>query len=222
MSFTLPIGTRFAIATAFGEAKSFSGASNASAVVLSYVEDPGYVVNDILEVTNSGWEDLKNVCSRVSAVSGSGPYLVTLAGVDTTNTIVFPAAEGAGTTRKVSTWTNIPLIGLAERSGGEVEQHPVPLLARRNVAQLPGAKSGIVYRLPVYFEQPMNAGYLAAEAAEGAGLPVPLRRSHPAGDVQYSSAYWAAMSSPSLDRTAARSCELTASLAAREVSLAAV
>lgn len=219
--FTLPIGTRFAIGTTLGSPVTFSTATNASAVVLSFAADPGIAQGDIVEVLTSGWEDLAGICSRVSAISGAGPYLVTLAGVDTQNTTVFPAGEGGGTARKVTAWTNITLVGEASMEGGDVEQIPVPLLARTNVAQLPGAKTGISYTLPVYFQQPMNAGFLAAEAAELAGAPVPIRRSHPAGDVQYGVAYWSVVTSSTLGRSAARACTVRAALRSREISLAA-
>jgi len=219
---TLPQGTRFAIATTIGAVKTFTAASNAASTVLSFASDPSFAVNDICHVVTSGWEDLVNIVARVSAISGSGPYLVTLEDIDTASTTRFPAGEGAGTCKEITAWTSIPLVGLAERAGGEVEQIPTPLLSRGKVATLQGNQSGTVYTLPCYFTQPMGAGFLAARAAMKAASVVAMRRSHPAGDVQYAAANWATGDSSSLDRGAARSVPCTVTLQNDETSYLAV
>jgi hypothetical protein len=103
MSKTLAVGTQVAIAKTYVAAQTFSSITNAAEAVASFASNPSYAVGDILEIT-SGWGRLNNRVVRVKAISGAGPYLVTLESIDTTSTARFPAGNGAGTARKISAW----------------------------------------------------------------------------------------------------------------------
>ncbi len=107
-------GTLFAIATAFGSAKTVTGISNASEAVVSSTAH-GYSVGDIVEIT-SGWGRLNLRSFRVKTVLTDS---FVLEGQDTTNTTFYPASGGAGTVRKVTTWVQLASVLKPSSSGGE-------------------------------------------------------------------------------------------------------
>lgn len=113
MAKTLAVGTQIAIAKTYGAAQTFSSITNAAEAVASFAANPSFVVGDILEIT-SGWGRLNNRVVRVKAVSGAGPYLVTLESVDTTSTARYPAGGGAGTARKISAWDTLTQLANVE------------------------------------------------------------------------------------------------------------
>lgn len=198
MAITLATGTQIAVGSTFGTVFPFSAASNAAECVLSFASDPALLANDIVHITNSGWPLLNGVVAVVKEASGTGPYLVTLKGVDTQDTILYPAGEGAGSAKEVTAWATLSLVQNAEISGGTVNRVPVPLLANPITGTLPGEKEGVVVSCPVYFEATPDAGIVAAMAAERLAVPCAFRMTHPAGDKTYTSAYW------SVIRTAGR------------------
>lgn len=210
MSITLATGTRIAVGSTFGTPADFSSASNATSCILSFAADPSIAQGDIVHVTKSGWPLLEGVVARVSAISGSGPYLVTLEGVDTSNVTLYPAGEGAGTAKKVTAFATIPLIANATLEGGEQQYQDTPLLANPVTGRLPSEKETITVRCPVYFEATPDAGIAAVKAAADAGVPCAFRATHPTGDKIYISAQWSLRRPPSMERGQPRASEITA------------
>lgn len=212
MAITLATGTRIAIASALGTSRTFTSASNATETVLSFAADPQLAVGDIFYVEDSGWDFLKGIVARVKAASGTGPYLVTLESIDTSSTARFPAGEGAGSGKEVTTWTSIPLIRDASIDGGELQFIDVPELAKFVTGRLPSEQTGITIGMPVYFEATPGAGITAAIAAQAGGTPVPIRISHTSGDLIYAAGYWSVRRMPSLSRGSARESDLSCAL----------
>jgi hypothetical protein len=115
ISVSLPI-VSWALATAYGSSIAVSAATNASETVLTTAANT-FVVGDLLEYT-SGWSRANNRIFRAKAASSTS---VTLEGLDTTSTALFPAGGGIGSLRKVSTWTPIAQVLTTTSSGGDTQ-----------------------------------------------------------------------------------------------------
>jgi hypothetical protein len=113
---SVPTGTTFHIATAFASALPNSAASNATECVLSMASTSGLSVGDIVEVT-SGWGRLNKRAARLKTVVANTS--VTLEGIDTSSTSLFPAGSGTGSVRKVTTTQQVTLVTDVKTNGGE-------------------------------------------------------------------------------------------------------
>ena len=102
------------VASAFAAAKTVSGISNAAEAVVSSTAH-GYQVGDIVQLF-SAWGRLNRRAIRVKSVTTD---TFVAEGIDTTNLEFFPAGGGAGTARKVSTFTQISKYLNPSQSGGE-------------------------------------------------------------------------------------------------------
>lgn len=111
---TLPSGTLMSVATAFAAAKTVTAISNAAEAVVSCTAH-GYQAGDIVQLF-SAWGRLNRRAVRVKTVLSDS---FVAEGIDTTNTEFFPAGAGAGTVRKISTWTQISKYLNPTQSGGE-------------------------------------------------------------------------------------------------------
>lgn len=111
---SVPTGTTYAIATAFGAPKTVTGISNAATAVVSSTAH-GYSNGQIVEIT-SGWGRINKRAFRVAGVTAD---TFQLEGCNTTNTEFFPGGSSAGTVRKVDTWQPISKILSQTSSGGE-------------------------------------------------------------------------------------------------------
>jgi len=163
MSVYLPNGSKFYIASTYDTAKTFSSISNASEAIASFAADPSLAANDVIEVS-SGWERLNKRVVRVKAVSGAGPYLVTLEGIDTSDTNLYPASGGAGTVREITAWTEITQIETPTTSGGEQNFINFQLLSDDLEKRLPSSRSAQGFQL-VFFDDPTLAWYATVQGA---------------------------------------------------------
>lgn len=111
---TTPTGTIFAIATAFGTAKTVTAISNAAEGVVSSTAH-GFSVGTIVEVT-SGWGRLNKRAFRVKTVTTD---TFVLEGANTTNTEFFPSGSSAGSVRAVTTWQQVSKVMDPQNSGGD-------------------------------------------------------------------------------------------------------
>lgn len=111
-----PTGTTFFLYTSLQTAKAVTVASNAAEAVLT-IPAHGYSVGDVLYV-ESGWGRLHKRAFVVKAVAGDN---VTLTSADTTNTDLFPAGGGTGSTRKALTPVQVTQILQSNTSGGEAK-----------------------------------------------------------------------------------------------------
>lgn len=111
---TLPSGTLLAVATAFAAEKTVTDISNATEAVVSCTAH-GYSIGDIVQLY-SAWGRLNRRAVRIKSVTTDA---FVAEDIDTTNTEFFPAGGGAGTVRKVSTFTQISKYLNPTQSGGE-------------------------------------------------------------------------------------------------------
>lgn len=197
MGVFLPNGSKFYISATYGADKAFSSASNAAECVLSFAADPSLAANDVIEVT-SGWEEIDGNYYRVKTVSGAGPYLVTLEGLDTQSTTLFPIGGGAGTVREVTAWTEITQVETPNTSGGEQQFVTYQSVAMSRERRLPSYRSAQGLQL-VFFDDPTLAWYAAVQAASNDsqtayGLKIELK----SGARIYSGGYWSLQKMPSM------------------------
>lgn len=181
-------GLKIAIAATYAAAATFTSASNASECVLSFATNPTLVAGDILEVT-SGWQRLDGRVVRVKTVSGAGPYLVTLESINTTSTTLYPAGEGAGTVRKVSTWQTIPQVVDISAEGGAQQFFNWQYADEDDERSIPTNRSARSVGLDVHNDE-TSAAYPIIETAQDAGALAALRMTSRSGRVRYANAYW--------------------------------
>jgi hypothetical protein len=216
MSKTLATGSQFAIASAYASAQTFSSITNAAEAVASFATNPSLAANDIVEVT-SGWGRLDKRVVRVKTVSGSGPYLVTLEGVDTTDTNKFPAGAGAGSVRKVSTWQPITQIADLNASGGEQNYADASDLDDADDKQLPANRSAESLQITVHHD-PSLAWVPIVDAA--AGVATALRVIYPSGGRMFANAFWSRRTTPQLTRNETIKSQIDLTYAARPIEYA--
>ena len=111
----VPTGTTFFIASAFGSPINTTAVTNASEAVVTTASAHSFTNGDIVEVT-SGWGRLNKRAFRIKSASGS---VMTLEGMDTTNTTYFPVGSGVGSVRKATTFTQIASVLSAQSQGGD-------------------------------------------------------------------------------------------------------
>lgn len=107
-------GAKYAIATALAVPSAITDITNADPAVASAAAPP--VVGDIL-LLSSGWPELNEAVVRAGVVTAGTSF--ELEGIDTTDTVRFPAGEGIGAFQIVTGFVNLPKIHDIQASGGE-------------------------------------------------------------------------------------------------------
>jgi hypothetical protein len=212
MSISLPNGALIAIASGYGAAKTMSALTNASPAVATLEASHGVIVGDILEVT-SAWSRLTNKIVRASAVATND---VSLEGIDTLLTSIYPAAGGTGTVREITGWTQLSQILSSSSTGGEQQFLDYQLLEGDAQKRIPTVKSagGLSFSVA---DDPTLAGYILASAANDDRLPRAVRITLPSGAILLYNAYISLNKTPSLTVNEIMSVEVTLSLLAEPV-----
>lgn len=111
---SVPTGSTFFIATAFGGSLTVTGISNAGEAVVTSTAH-GLVNGDTVEM-RSAWGRLEKRAFRIKGVTAN---TFVLEGADTSNLTFFPAGGGAGSVRKVTTFVQLTTVMNPTASGGE-------------------------------------------------------------------------------------------------------
>jgi hypothetical protein len=213
MAKTLATGSQFAIASAYGTVRAFTSITNAAEAVASFASDPALAVGDIVEVA-SGWGRLDKRVVRVKAVSGAGPFLVTLEGVNTLDTNKFPASAGAGSVREINTWQPITQIADISPSGGEQNYADSSDMDDSDDKQIPSNRSAEALSLTVHHD-PALAWVSVVDAAEG--VPTAFRVIYPGGARMLANAYFTRRTTPQLTRNETIKSGIDLTYAARPI-----
>ncbi len=186
MAITLAVGTAIAIASTYGASVNMTAVSNASSAVATLAAGHSVVVGDFLELT-SGWSLLTGRLARVSAVSTND---VTLEGINTANTTLYPAGTGTGTIRRITAWTNISQItsGISS-SGGDQQFADVTTLQDRNQRQIPTRRSPVTLTLPVFADESL-AWVATVRAASDSATATGVRLVYPNNSRTVANGYW--------------------------------
>lgn len=173
MGYKLPNGGTFQHAATYAAALAFATISNASEAVATVVGST-IAAGDIVLLA-SGWSKLDSKVVRVKTATATA---ITLEGVDTSDTQIFPAGGGAGTMRKILTWVQIPQISDVAFSGGEQNYLDVVFLEDDQGKQIPTDKSAASMVLTIADDpaQAFNSVLLKADGGkqiEAARLNLP-------------------------------------------------
>jgi hypothetical protein len=206
MAKILAVGTVVAIASTYGTASNMTALTNAANAVATLAAGHGVVVGDFVEIT-SGWGLLSGRIARVSAVATND---VTLEGINTTSTSLYPTGQGTGSIRRITAWTNLSQItaDLAV-SGGEQQFADVTEITDRTQQQIPTTRSPVVVELPIYDDPALPWVSIVRNASDSA-VATAVRMIFPNGSRLVGNAFWSLGDVPTIeDSTLRNSVTLT-------------
>jgi hypothetical protein len=175
MAISLPNGTTYAVASAYATPVTVSAASNATECVLTTATNT-YATGDFVEFTST-WTRANLRVFRVKAATSTS---VTLEGFDTTSTKIFPAGGGAGSLRKISTWTSIPFMKAFEVSGGDPKYGTEEFIDYPDEIQLPNGFSAITVKMTIA-DDPTLPHHAVLQAATDAVAVTAVKATLPSG-----------------------------------------
>jgi hypothetical protein len=214
----LPNGSQIFVEKSRGDALEVTAISNEENPKLTMSNTDDLKVNDYVIVTASSWGKLLNLVLRVKEVENNSS--VTLEGINTTNTNVFPAGATASIA-KITAWTEIPCVQDLAQDGGEQQYYTYQCLSDDQEQQLPTYKSSIslTYTFAHEYDNPI---YPLLRSAEESGDVTALRMLVPKAKEMRS--YSGVLSFNDIPQTTVNEMEtvsLSVSLKGRFVSLAA-
>ena len=139
MGFALPNGAHVYLASGYGPAIAFTGATNAENVVITVSSAEELDVGDIVHV-NCSWSGIDNVIAKIDAIAESA---VTLRNINTINKNKYAAGGGTGSVRKVLEWTELPQITEVSKSGGDQNTTQIQFLSDDRQRNLNTYKSAV-------------------------------------------------------------------------------
>lgn len=185
MTVRFSTGSQFAIASTYGSSVAVSAASNASSCVITVADASTFVVGDIVEFS-SGWERANNRLFRISAKVGSD---LTLEGLNTTSTSLYPAGSGTGTIREITAWTTITQVRGTNPQAPSNEFEDISTMANAIIVEVPVAQRLGGLSLEVLDDA--SASYVAiVEAAADAIALTGFRISQADGAKIYANGYY--------------------------------
>jgi len=209
MSVTLATGAQVAIASVYGVAKAMSVVTNAIEAVATLEAAHGVIVNDILEVT-SGWGRLDKRIVRASAVATND---VTFDDIDTSSVSKYPAGQGIGSVREITTWVDISQIQNASAAGGDQQYADITFLTDVIQKQIPTIRSPVSLTL-TFFDDPLLAWYPVVRAASDSSTPTAIRITFANGSKLYGNAYWSLQTIPNMESQQALTARIDLTFAA--------
>lgn len=135
----LPNGSQIFVENKRDAEKNATDVSNAKDPVFT-IADSALAKNDYVIVTSSDWGKLVNRVLRVKEVAGNS---VTMEGIDTTDTNVFPEGEIKANVAKITGWSEIPCVQDLAQDGGEQQYYNYQCLSDDQEQQLPTFKSAV-------------------------------------------------------------------------------
>ena len=213
MAYALPNGSTFEIASALAASKTATAISNANPAMVTSTAH-GLVTGDYIVLT-SGWGKLNNRVFRITIGTAND---FTLQGVDTTSVTAFPAGQGAGSFKKVSSWVPISQITEVAFAGGEQQFLTFAFLEDTDEKQMPTSKSAISMTLTVA-DDPTLAYVPVVEAADADLQPRPLKLNLVTGSVFAYNAIVSISSTPTVTRDELMTRAISLSLQARPTRL---
>ena len=215
MAITLTTGSTLSVAKTYAAPLNFTAASNAANCALT-VSGSTIVAGDYVEV-NSGWGLLDKRLVRAGA--GSSATSLILEGIDTSDTVKYPAGAGVGTVRKVSTWTQITQVRTISASGGQQQYADVTSIVDVVTRQIPTVRGAVEMTVDV-FDDPSLAWYADVIKADEARAPYGMILAFPNGSKTVANAYWSLMRVPTMAQNEALMTQISLSYAAEPVRYA--
>ncbi|WP_263069960.1 phage tail protein [Enterobacter huaxiensis] len=139
MGFALPNGAHVYLASGYGPAITFTGATNAEHAVITVSAADDIAVGDIVHV-NCNWSGIDNVIAKIDAIADNA---VTLRNINTTNKNKYAVGGGSGSIRKIEEWTELPQITEVSKSGGDQNTTQIQFLSDDRQRNLNTYKSAV-------------------------------------------------------------------------------
>jgi hypothetical protein len=218
MGITRAIGVQLAAAQTYGTAKNMTAITNAAEAVATLEASHGTVAGDYLELT-SGWGRLNGRVVRAKTVATND---VTLEGINTSNTTLFPAGLGTGTVRKITPATgliNMSQVKLIATSGGEMGFEDMTTVDAVQGIEAPTIPGPTRLSLTI-FDDPALPWYAVLLAAADTTTPLAFRIRYPNGVMQLFNSYVAIQRFPQIETGMALKTTITLSLVAEQVRYA--
>jgi len=218
MGFTRAIAVQLAVAQTYGTSKNMTAITNAAEAVATLEASHGVVAGDYLEMT-SGWGRLNGRIVRAKTVATND---VTLDGINTTNTTLYPAGLGTGTVRKITPATgliNMSQVKLVNTSGGEMDFENMTCIDDVQGKEAPTIPGPTRLTLTV-FDDPTLAWAAVPQAAAHATTPLAFRLRYPNGVLQLFNAYVALQRFPQIEFGMALKTNITLALIAEQTRYA--
>lgn len=207
MSVRLPNGATVHIGSTYGTAATLTAFSNANPGVMTLSASHGVIVSDVFEVT-SGWARANGNVYRASVVATND---VTVEGLNTSSTTLFPAGSGTGTIREVTAWTQMSQVLEATTNGGDQQFVTYSFLEEDAEHQIPTVTSPISFKF-VLGDDATLPHYSVLATADADRLQRVVRVLLPSGSVIYWSAYLTLQKTPTLTKNQVMGLPVTMSL----------
>lgn len=179
MSYVFPAGTKYFYSNTLAAAKTVTAVTNASPAVATSVSH-GYVDQDPL-LFASGWQDASSTVFEADQLTVDTFSLV---GLNASDTNVYAAGSGGGTTQKISTWVEIPQILTAGTNGGGIKYGNIDPLGSRQATKQPIGFEAIGVDIKIGYD-PTNATIQAMQAITRVFGKVALKLVLPGGGRVY-------------------------------------
>lgn len=212
MTVRTPNGSLVAIESGSAAAVTISAITNANPAVVTNSAVHGLTTGDFVEIV-SGWSRLTNKIVRVTVLTTT---TFSIDGVDTTLTSIYPAAGGAGSSAKVTGFTQLSQILTSTSSGGDQQFLTYQLLEADSQKQIPTFKNPVAISFQVA-DDPAQPGYILAGVANDDRLPRAVKITLPDGSIILYNAYISLNRTPSLTVNTLMECQVTLSLLAEVV-----
>ena len=192
---SFPNGTTFSVSTALGAAVPFTAITNAAPPVCSATSPP---TDNTIGLISSGWAALNDRVAQTTGMVASTSF--ELEGIDTTDTVKYPAGQGAGAFTPVSTWVTLSQVTNVQKSGGTQQFYKWQYAEDPSSTQKqrPTFKDAKTLTLTLDYD-PALAWYDALTAADAKQEIVVLKAVLPSGDTLYYAVYPSFDADPSMD-----------------------
>ncbi len=212
MAVKLPNGARLEIASQYGSAKTISAVSNAAEAVATSASH-GFTAGTILAIT-SGWSKLTGRIVRVGAAPAAGTF--NMEGINSANTSLYPAGQGAGDATPITGWTAIAQVLEFGMSGGDAQFVNYQFLEEDDEKQVPGGNSAASINVKIA-DDPTLACYAVLRAAAESKAPTALALVMRDGSRLYYNCYVSFNETPELSKGNVNAVKASFSLLAKPV-----
>lgn len=189
-------GAQYAIATVVGAAVPISAISNANPGVASAASTP--TTGDIVLI-DSNWSSLIGQAVRAANVVANTSF--ELEGVDTTDTNQFPAGEGAGSYKPLSSFVSLSQIRSVQQQGGDFNDFSWSYVEDRALRQRSRPTDANPVKLTFTLDyDPSLPWFAALESLTKKQTLTAMRETLPDGTILLYTGYIAFQSSPTRTR----------------------
>lgn len=214
MSVSVAVGASVHFASALSTGVAISSISNASTAVATVTTGHAVVPGDYVVITDNGWSLLAGRAVRVVATATN---TITLEGIDTSSTSIYPAGQGTGTFKEVSTWTQLTQIAGVDSAGGDQNFADSSTLEDTDDKQIPTSRAPISYTFTIH-DDPSLGWYSLMRSVADAGTGMPMRLTKPNGGKYLVNGYWSFGENPALSRTETTKVRVTFTASARPLN----